>query len=238
MAKLRSLRARGKTPLAQSLTEAARDVSGGTEADPVTVVLLTDGGEDTQPRKDPLKAADAFGRVKGAKLQIVGFDINREDWAEQLREMARRSGGVYLTAAKADALTRELRSAVYRTPSGFAILDRDGHTVGAGAFGDTLKLPEGRYTLRTDFAGQRFDEEFWVNTDSTTAVTFRADKIRPGAGTPIPPRDAQPVAGHPAATPRQPTPPPAAAPKFCTNCGAALKPDAKFCTNCGAKVAR
>jgi Mg-chelatase subunit ChlD len=238
MTRLQSLRARGKTPLAQSLTEAARDVSGGTEEDPVIVVLLTDGGEDTQPRKDPLKAADTFGQVKGAKLQIVGFDINREDWAQQLQEMARRSGGVYLTASKSDALQRELRSAVYRTPSGFAILDHDGHPVASGTFGQTVKLPEGRYKLRTDFAGQRFEEEFWVNTDSTTSVTFRADKVRPGAGTPIPPQDAQPVAQQPAATPQQPTTPAAAAPKFCTNCGAALKPDARFCTNCGAKVAK
>jgi hypothetical protein len=238
LATLQGLRARGKTPLAQSLTEAARDASGGTDESPVTVVLLTDGGEDTQPRKDPLKAADTFAQVKGAKLQIVGFDINREDWTQQLQEMARRSGGIYLTATKPDALMRELRSAVYRTPSGFVVLDRDGREVGKGAFGDAVKLQEGRYRLRTDFAGQRFEEEFWVNTDSTTSVTFRAEKVRPGAGAPVPPQDAQPVAQQPATgQPQQPTPP-AAGTKFCTNCGAGLKPETKFCPSCGQKVAK
>jgi Mg-chelatase subunit ChlD len=236
LAKLHALRARGKTPLAQSLTEAARDASGGTDESPVTVVLLTDGGEDTQPRKDPLKAADTFAQVKGAKLQIVGFDINRDDWTQQLQDMAQRSGGIYLTATKPEALMRELRSAVYRTPSGFAVLDKDGKEIGRGAFGDALKLQEGRYRLRTEFAGQRFDEEFWINTESTTAVTFRAERVRPGAGTPVP-QDAPPVTRQPTGQPPQPTPPAAGA-KFCTNCGAALKPDTKFCPSCGQKVAK
>jgi Mg-chelatase subunit ChlD len=245
LAKLQGLRARGKTPLAQSLTEATRDVSGGNEENPVTVVMLTDGGEDSQPRKDPIKAAEAFAQVKGAKLQIVGFDINREDWTQQLQEMARRSGGMYLTASRPEALMRELRSAVYRTPTGFVVLDKSGREVVKGAFGEGAKLPEGQYTFRTVFAGQRFDETFWINTEGVTAVTFDATKVRPGAGMPVAEEAQRPVAQPPAQAqqqtpqPQQPTTPtsPAAA-KFCTNCGNALKPDARFCTNCGQKVAK
>jgi hypothetical protein len=54
------LRARGKTPLAYSLEQAVGELPQGTEDSPLTVLLLTDGGEDTQPRRDPIAAAAAF----------------------------------------------------------------------------------------------------------------------------------------------------------------------------------
>jgi hypothetical protein len=118
--------------------------------------------------------------------------------------MARRAGGLYLTAAKPEALMPELRSAVYRTPSEFTIVDKGGRQVARGAFGESAKLQEGQYKLRTVFAGQQFEEAFWVNTDSVTGVTFDATKVRPGAGTPVP---AQPVAQQPSAQPGRPMTP-------------------------------
>jgi hypothetical protein len=51
-------------------------------------------------------------------------------------------------------------------------------------------------------------------------------------------------AAEPAAPPQQPAKQPQRAaaastgPKYCTNCGAKLQPNAKFCTNCGARVKR
>jgi Mg-chelatase subunit ChlD len=82
-AKLKSLRARGKIPLALSLTQAMSDLEGTSAADPVTLVLLTDGGEDTMPRRDPVKVAAQLSKHPGITFHIVGFDINQEDWGRR-----------------------------------------------------------------------------------------------------------------------------------------------------------
>ncbi|MBI4586274.1 MAG: VWA domain-containing protein [Planctomycetes bacterium] len=228
LAKLKSLRARGKTPLARSLLEARRDLSGAGEENPVTAVLLTDGGEDTLPRQDPLKAAEEFGKLKGVSLHVIGFDIGREDWSKQLLEIAARAGGRYWPATRSAALYQELRAAVLGVPEQFIVLDQGQKEAARGSFGDSRTLAEGKYTLKTDFAGQAFQEEFWINTDATTAVIFNAEKAS-GPGSKAAKK------GGPAAK-TEPSKPPAAANKFCTGCGKPLKPGARFCTDCGAKV--
>ncbi|MEZ0263241.1 MAG: VWA domain-containing protein [Phycisphaerae bacterium] len=234
---LADLRCKGKTPLAKSLLDAKGDVRGGTAAEPVTVILLTDGGEDTQPRRDPLAAAAEFGKLGGVNLQVVGFDINREDWTAQLQGIAGRGNGMYLPASRADILIKSLKTAVFRTPESFTVFDSAGKPVFGGAFGDGKKLPEGQYVLRADYGGRRFEESFWVNTRGTTTVTFYAQKVTNDAGAPIPVGDA-PAVTHGQQMPK--AAPPAtqvqATPKFCTECGKPLAGGAKFCTNCGAKV--
>ena len=241
--KLRSFRSRGKTPLALSLREAARDLAGTTDAGPVTVVLLTDGGEDTLPRQDPLAAAAEFGRVRNVTLHIVGFDINREDWRSQLAEMARLAKGTYWPVARAADLTRELRAAVLGSPSGYGVLDGQRREVARGVFGDSRKLPEGKYALRTQFAGAAFEEEFWINTDAVTSVCFDAAAAAKTAGSAAAPVTVAPppAAAAGPATPEEKPPekaeePPKQAAKFCTSCGAALPRDGRFCTNCGAGI--
>ncbi|MEO6434299.1 MAG: VWA domain-containing protein, partial [Tepidisphaeraceae bacterium] len=61
------LRARGKTPLAYSLEQAVGELPQGTEESPLTVLLLTDGGEDTQPRRDPIAAAAAYAKLPNVR---------------------------------------------------------------------------------------------------------------------------------------------------------------------------
>ncbi len=244
--KLRSLRARGKTPLAMSLRESAHDLGDATEKSPVTVVLLTDGGEDTMPRQDPLAAAKEFGRVPNVTLHIVGFDITREDWRGQLAEMARLSRGTYWPVARASELTRDLRAAVLGTPSGYGVLDGQRREIARGAFGDSRALPEGKYVLTTDFVGTTFEEEFWINTDAVTSVCFDAGAAAKtaGVGAPAGPVTLPPPAETvkrpgpqtPAATPAGKAPETQPAAKFCTQCGKALAPGSRFCTKCGAKV--
>jgi hypothetical protein len=259
-AKLNALRPRGKTPLALSLREAAKDLAG-TARDkdkPVTLVLLTDGGEDTRPRQDPLAAADEVGKLESLNFQIVGFDINRADWDEQLQGMAARGRGTYLPASEAASLARDLRSAVFRVPDTFVVTTAKGQPVFKAQFGTTKALPEGKYRFQTTFAGKLYSQDFWVNTDSTTAVVFDAsntakDKsgqaVAEGGRAPArrPARDAEAdadAADAPDAAPQTRTParPPAntnatAKKKFCAECGKPLAPGAKFCPNCGAKVA-
>ena len=229
---LNALRSRGKTPLALSIEDTIHDLGEIPEDKPVTLILLTDGGEDTtNPRGNPLKAAEDLGKVKNIRFHIVGFDINVPDWSQQLQEMARRSGGRYWPAARSADLQRSLRNAVLGIPEQFQIIDADGHEASHGAFGDSPSLPPGKYQFRTLFAGQTFDQPFYVSSGEVTSVTFDASQVPPGA-----PQEAT-AAPQPPAAPAEPAAPAAKAwPKFCTHCGAPLTPGQKFCSKCGTKV--
>ncbi|HEX8915540.1 MAG TPA: VWA domain-containing protein, partial [Humisphaera sp.] len=233
--RLRSLRPRGKTPLALSLTQAADDLGKGDGK--TDVILLTDGGEDTLPRKNPAEAAEAMGRIKDVGLHVVGFDIGRADWGEQLQSIARRGKGKYWPAGNAAALTAELRAAVLRSPGGYEVRDAAERVVYRGAFGDRRELPAGRYAFVTGFAGKQYREPFWVSPGEPTAVVFDAGKVdvvqAPGATKPTTPEMLTPVANGGGAAATQPVAP---RPMFCTECGAKLAPNARFCTNCGKRV--
>jgi Mg-chelatase subunit ChlD len=230
---LEGARARGKTPLALSLEQAARDIGDQPDDRPVTAVLLTDGGEDTQPRRDPVKAAAGFAGLRNVRLKIVGFDINRPDWQAQLGAMAAAAGAQYLPAARADELIRELKAAVFGIPEAYVLLDQNRTEVARGRFGDSRELPPGKYRLRTAFAGRDLEEDLWINSGTTTAVTFDAANLaasrKDGSPARVEEGKARPDGG---AAPEVP----AAKPRFCTGCGARLGPAAKFCTGCGART--
>jgi hypothetical protein len=226
-ARLKSLRARGKTPLARSLGEALGELGSGDAKDPVTVVLLTDGGEDTQarPRLDPVKPAAQYAGREGVTLHVVGFDINRPDWTQQLKDIAAAAGGRYWPAERGDVLARNLRAAVIRTPERFTVFDAAGGAeVARGKFGESKKLKEGKYRLRTAFAGRAFEQELWINTAATTSVTFDGSAMPSGAA---------PAAAEDADKPTRPAAIPAAR-RFCTDCGKPLTAAARFCPACGA----
>lgn len=208
--KLAALRARGKTPLARSLQAAATDLGphGGAAT---TVVLLTDGGEDSMPRQDPTSAAAALGRIPGLRLHVVGFDIDRADWQAQLRAMAAAGHGDYL-AADRTGLAEHLRAAVLQAPESFTIADAAGNELQQGRFGASLTLPEGTYRLTATYRGQPFATEFGIGTDTVTSVVFD------GA----------------LATVVQQGPPGAAQ---CRACRHPIAAEAKFCPDCGARQA-
>jgi len=171
---LAALRARGKTPLAHSLEMTAKDLSrlSASEKAPVMVILLTDGGEDTIPRRDPVKAAARFAKMKGVTLNVVGFDIGRKDWQKQLLAMTRAGGGQYWSAAKPELLSARLRQAAVKAPPGYQVFDRDGKKVADGNFGEPLKLPQGKYVFRTASKGKSVERTLWVNTDGRTKVVL------------------------------------------------------------------
>ena len=226
---LKGLRSRGKTPLALSLTQAATDL--GTPQELTTVVLLTDGGEDTMPRRDPVRAATEFGKVPNVNFHIIGFDVNQDDWSQQLHEMAKAAHAQYWPAPKGSDLLRALRAALLGDPDYFIVLDSTGKEVHRGKFGLPKRLPEGKYELVTPFNGKEFHQSFWINTNGMTAVTFDATLATRDKSASI--ATTSPVA------PGHVTQPPTVSPlakRFCTNCGKPLAPGAKFCTNCGAKV--
>ena len=228
---LKSVQARGKTPMALSLAQAANDIGSSNEL--TTVVLLTDGGEDTMPRRDPIRAAADFGKLSNLRFHIIGFDVNEQDWKAQLQAMAAASGAQYWPAPKSKDLNRAMRAALLGDPDYFVVLDTTGKEVQRGKFGETKRLPEGKYELLTPFGGKEFRQSFWINTNAITAVGF----------------DSVQAAHDPAAkavelltdTAKDTMEKPAAPvtsifKRFCTNCGKQLSPVAKFCTECGAKV--
>ena len=228
---LGSLCPRGKTPLALSLEQTIQDLGEVSADEPVTVLLLTDGGEDTtNPRGNPIKAAEEFGKVRNVRFHIVGFDINQPDWSEQLQTMAQKSGAKYWPAPRGAELLRSVKNAVLGIPEEFAVLDNAGREVFRGHFGDAKTLPEGKYRFQTVFTGWTFADEFYISPEQVTAVTFDAALAPAGQATAAPP---QATAAAPAAAPQSGI---KSAPKFCTHCGAPLKPGQKFCTHCGAKV--
>jgi hypothetical protein len=223
LAKLKTLRARGKTPLALSLRQAKTDLGNvAGDKEPVTVLLLTDGGEDTLPRQNPVKAAAEFGQLQNVRLQIVGFNINRDDWSKQLAAMTQAAHGVYWPVARADALEEDVRAAVLGTPRNFTVLDQAGKQVAAAPFGQSVSLPEGQYRFVTQFAGRPFSSDLWINTNKMTTILFNGENA---SKAPAPPAASAP-----------PAVPATSAARFCTHCGAPLPPGAKFCPKCGAKV--
>lgn len=241
LARIASLRARGKTPLTASLEMASGAVGGGSADRPVTVVLLTDGGEDTFPRRDPVEAARRLVERPGVRLHVIGFDIDRADWVEQLRQMAAAGGGSYMAAAEAGALSRELASVVLGTPGDFIVFDEAGTQAGSGAFGSEHELSPGKYRLATTYAGGAFEQEFWVHAGAPTTVTFDPrgaleaigrGEVASAQGAVVPSPEAPPATGPGNTGSTQP----AAARSFCTKCGARVPPGARFCTSCGAKL--
>jgi hypothetical protein len=152
---------------------------------------------------------------------------------QQLRGMAAAAHGHYWPAAKGDDLLRSLRAVVFKTPENYVVLDKAGKQIAANVFGSTASMPEGQYTLRTNFGGHDFDAPFWIAGGEATSVVFDANKIPadvkgPTAATPATPAGPETSTAPPAA--------PAAQHKFCTSCGAPLPAGAKFCPKCGAKV--
>jgi len=207
--RLRSLRARGKTPLARSLRAAADDLAG-TAGGRTTVVLLTDGGEDSMPRQDPTVAAAALGKLAGLRLHVVGFDIARPEWQVQLRAMANAGHGDYLPASNAD-LAAELRAAVVQAPEQYVLHGPDGTELRRGKFGDSVVLPEGQYRLAASFRGQQFATDLWIDTEAVTAVVFDGSQAL-------------------AVQPAQP------GERICPGCRKPVPGEATFCNACGSRL--
>lgn len=106
------LNPKGKTPMADSLREAAR-VLRSTERK-ATVILVSDGIETCSP--DPCKvAADLKKSGVGFVAHVIGFDVTDPVAKSQLQCIARETGGVYLDARNASGLEQALGRAVDAT---------------------------------------------------------------------------------------------------------------------------
>jgi Ca-activated chloride channel homolog len=107
-ARVNKMRFQGKTPLSEAVRQAAQVLRSGEEA--ATVVLVTDGLETCEA--DPC----ALGReLEAAGLNftahVIGFGLTEEEGA-QVACLAKETGGQYLQASDAGALTDALTATV------------------------------------------------------------------------------------------------------------------------------
>jgi hypothetical protein len=220
---LRSLRPRGKTPLALSLTEASRDLTRLGSRTRNTVLLLTDGGEDTGMGQDPVDAAAALAKRKNTEVVVVGFDVDNPTAVAQLRGIAEATEGAYWPAGEAGALGAALRAAARQAPESYRVLDGSGALVSQVRIGDNLTLQPGEYRVSLPFGVGELSRGVRISQGRKTTVVFDPSALKPGTlGTT---GEAEPAA-----------PAPAPKVKFCTQCGTKATPGARFCTGCGSRL--
>ena len=119
-----------KTPIAQSLSLAAEDLSG--VRGKRVLILITDGEETCGG--DPGQVIQAM-RAAGVdvRVNIVGYAIDDSNLASTFEAWAAAGGGEYFEAADAGQLSAALQRA---TAPPFRILDQGGELVAAGLAGD------------------------------------------------------------------------------------------------------
>lgn len=248
LARVRSLRPRGRTPLALSIERAAADVARLRGRGRTTVVLLTDGGEDATSLRDPVEAARRIERLRDVDLVVIGFDIGNADWSAQLRGIAEAGHGTYWPANRPGTLDTALHVAARRPPRSYDIYAEGGGRVDRVALGDVRPLDPGSYVVETVFGASRIRETVRIRPGRPTTVVVDPSALRPGGqgAAAAPPAATGPAATGggerpPATTAPAATAPPAAerpAPtiRFCTQCGHRASPGANFCTQCGTRL--
>jgi hypothetical protein len=104
--KIRSFKAKGRTPIAYALQRAAEDL--GTSGSR-TIILVSDGKDTCQP-PSPCQVAQqiARGGVE-MRIQAIGFNVD-PDAKRELECIAHAGGGVYADADNAAALREQLRA--------------------------------------------------------------------------------------------------------------------------------
>ncbi len=141
-----ALEPRGQTPIAYALRQAALDL--GALSGQRTVVLLTDGIESCGG--DGPAAARALQKLGPIPVHVIGLGIEGEEpeKRQQLEEIARASGGLFLTASNAVQLRDALRSVV---GTRYEVM-RDGRRVAVGTLGgdEAIALPAGKYQVRLE----------------------------------------------------------------------------------------
>jgi hypothetical protein len=143
LARARSFRPKGETPLVYSALQAPSDlksVGGG------TVILITDGEESC--KGDPVKAAAEL-KASGLdiRLNIVGFALKDPKTQKDLAGFSQATGGLFYAAESGAALSGALMlAAIEKFP--YAVFDASGKQVLASEAGSGVdELPPGDYKV-------------------------------------------------------------------------------------------
>ncbi len=162
--RIQSFKARGRTPIAYALQQAARDL--GTEGSR-TIILVSDG-KDTCPPPRPCDVAAeiAKGGVE-LRIQAIGFNVDPSS-RRQLECIAEAGGGVYRDAGDAASLREELRILSTRALRRYVVRGKP-IKGGPSARAATAVAP-GRYVDRTITP----DSVHWYAVDLRRGETLKA----------------------------------------------------------------
>ena len=175
---INGIKPKGKTPIAYSLEQAARDFMIDFKGNRI-VILVTDGLESCNG--DPCAAAKALAE-KGivSKIHVVGFGMDKKS-VSQLECIVEPSGGLLLEANNADELAKAFDTIVKTAldvnlevkgldkkgnPSSMTVtIMKDGDEV-LSESGETVRqnVPEGSYLIRAVASGTE-EEIFFEGVD-------------------------------------------------------------------------
>ncbi len=167
------LRPRGKTPLTLSMEETIKDLRSVPSAATKTVILLSDGGEDT--RRDPIPVAKRLGSMSGVSLHVLGLHLTRAAWETQLRTIAESAGGTFLGVQEGAELNESLLELALPQPPPFSITDDSGRKVAEGQFGDQVELKAGAYEISFQWRGSEFRETFHIRPGKAVDMFLSLD---------------------------------------------------------------
>ena len=108
---IKEVTALSMTPIGYSLQKAAEDLKPLKGKGTLGIVLVTDGQESCDV--DPCKVAKEM--IKSGlqlKVNVVGFDIQDQKAHDQLKCIAKATGGTYVTSNNADSLYKMLEKSV------------------------------------------------------------------------------------------------------------------------------
>ena len=161
--KIRSFRARGRTPIAYALQEAAKDLG---DSGSRTIVLVSDGKDTCQPPSPCEVAREVSKGGVILRIQAIGFNVDKEAQAE-LECIANAGGGVYREATDAASLRQELRILSTRTLRQYVV--RGKPIKGGPSSRQATEITPGRYVDKV-----LPDEERWYAIDLARGETLKA----------------------------------------------------------------
>jgi Ca-activated chloride channel family protein len=148
-AKVRAISPKGKTPLSESVRQAAQALRYTEER--ATVILVSDGLETCDIDPCALAAELAMSGVDFT-VHVVGFDISKEDQG-RLRCLADKTGGLFIAADNAGSLREALFKSVEEVKAppppvvedpGKAVLNGPAKVVAGSAFSVQWEGPNSR----------------------------------------------------------------------------------------------
>ena len=107
---IKDIQPKGKTPIVRSLQKVAKELHYRTES--ATIILISDGRETCDA--DPLQAIKKL-KKQGFHLiiHVVGFDVDGGT-SDQLRSLAKATGGVYFPAKDASSLNKAFQAITHK----------------------------------------------------------------------------------------------------------------------------
>ena len=107
---IKDIQPKGKTPIVRSLQKVAKELHYRTES--ATIILISDGRETCDA--DPLQAIKKL-KKQGFNLiiHVVGFDVDGGT-SDQLRSLAKATGGVYFPAKDASSLNKAFQAITHK----------------------------------------------------------------------------------------------------------------------------